>query len=237
MQQLFSIVLLYFRNSKYFYFIQAGLVMYLLFSQEANHYQVLGVTDMKNLRPQFYKKSLQLHPDKSNDFDGYLAVKQAYEVLKNENTKLEYDISIVGHYPSIHQMIQSQLTSILYYNITLALLLFFGSNSVLFLMFNFVVEVYLTTHHDIQLYWRTPAQIINFLRGCYFLTFTTYVPPELTISNVDYWVSKHFTNMHQLVTRKMNPASKLKQSCIKLSHEKDIVERFGQKTVSERKND
>jgi len=66
----------------------------LILNRDTNYYQVLGLSfpAKSSLIKRAYRKlSLQFHPDKGGNEDLFNAVREAYEVLSNENTKRLYN--------------------------------------------------------------------------------------------------------------------------------------------------
>ena len=66
------------------------------YTQKSNYYEIIGVhredIDLK-LKTHFRQKMVQIHQDKANgvDTDLFLKLKNIYDILNNENTRIAYD--------------------------------------------------------------------------------------------------------------------------------------------------
>lgn len=65
----------------------------------ANYYELLGISRDSNnreIRKAFKKLALTMHPDKNPDNpeaqENFLKIKQAYEILKDQETRKQYDV-------------------------------------------------------------------------------------------------------------------------------------------------
>ena len=63
-----------------------------------DYYKILGIrkdANNKEIRGAYYKLALEVHPDKQEDADRtssrFVEISQAYEILKNQQTRYEYD--------------------------------------------------------------------------------------------------------------------------------------------------
>ena len=67
---------------------------------EKSYYELLGVTstaDSREIRKAFKKLAITMHPDKNPDDpeaqEKFLQLKQAYEILKDQETRKQYDLN------------------------------------------------------------------------------------------------------------------------------------------------
>ncbi|KAF9986148.1 hypothetical protein BGZ65_008636 [Modicella reniformis] len=83
-------------------------------SSQRNHYERLGLTKdatKKEIKSQFYKLSKLHHPDKTSSKESraaFLAINDAYSVLRNDRQRRDYDLTLLDKSGSLYSNISQQ---------------------------------------------------------------------------------------------------------------------------------